>query len=318
MHWQVIFYTNLLLCGNISKKWLNCAGWSIMLSAMQSFEYIDKNNAARLLEKMLRGVEKAFSIHIVVHDHKGLLSLPDGSSILPNRNIHLSEACSWQVKASDNRLLCMYHCRDEARRISAGRKSPWRSVCWRGLAEVVVPVYRGETHLATLFAGVFQVPGVELGAFPAEYRELYRSLPVWEDEYLQEIALLLQMIGNGMIQLSERIYEESLDDFGRAGLIRRFLNRHADRNIGIRDLAEYLGLSESRASHLIRAYFDKTFSELLNEERVRRSMTLLAENTASIAEIAAQVGFSNEFYFNRVFRRIAGIPPGAYRKKKSG
>lgn len=285
---------------------------------MEDFEYIDKNNAARLLEEMIRGAEKAFRVHIVIHDHKGLLSLPDRSRILPNRNVHRSKCCSWQVKASDDRQLCMDHCRDGARKKGASRKSPWRSVCWRGLAEVVVPVYRNETHQMTLFAGTFRVPGMNLDRFPEEYRLLYRSLPAWDDRRAREISLLLQIIGNGLLQLTERIYEESLDDFGRAGLIKRFLNLNADRDIGIRDLAGYLGLSESRTSHLIRKYFGKTFSALLNEERVRRSIILLAGNIASIAEIAAEVGFSNEFYFNRVFRKITGTPPGAYRKKMSG
>ena len=41
---------------------------------------------------------------------------------------------------------------------------------------------------------------------------------------------------------------------------------------------------------------------------------MLARTTMPVAEIAALVGFSDQFYFCRVFRKTTGLSPLEYRK----
>ncbi len=48
--------------------------------------------------------------------------------------------------------------------------------------------------------------------------------------------------------------------------------------------------------------------------RIGEACRQLAETSKSIAEIAGDCGFEDEFYFSRAFRRIQGIPPREYRK----
>jgi AraC-like DNA-binding protein len=280
---------------------------------METIAHITRNNAAEMLEETLQSLERTYRIHITIHDHKGLLSLPDGSSILPNRNRHRSPCCAAGL-TPDEWQRCLEYCK--YRIIRSSGKAPWQSRCWRQLAEVVVPVYRNADHLATLFGGTFRLPDADLSAFSEKYRAVYRTIPVWDPEQSREIALILQVVGNGIVQLASRLYEEAQDTIpGRAGLIRRYFNHHADKNIGIRDLSRHLGLSESRTGHLIKEYFDTTFTGMLNAERIRRAKSLLTENNLTLAEIAEQVGFSNEFYFNRIFKRSTGVPPGAFRNR---
>ena len=54
----------------------------------------------------------------------------------------------------------------------------------------------------------------------------------------------------------------------------------------------------------------------LNRQRIKSSYGLLSETTMSIAEIAQEVGFGEAKTFCRVFKNIAGITPGEYRKNK--
>jgi transcriptional regulator GlxA family with amidase domain len=49
--------------------------------------------------------------------------------------------------------------------------------------------------------------------------------------------------------------------------------------------------------------------------RMRRAAELLAQTEASLAEIAARVGYANEFALSRAFHRLVGVPPGAYRRR---
>jgi AraC-like DNA-binding protein len=48
--------------------------------------------------------------------------------------------------------------------------------------------------------------------------------------------------------------------------------------------------------------------------RVQRAKQLLETDALNIADIATAVGFTNEFYFSRVFRRETGVTPSRYRR----
>jgi AraC-like DNA-binding protein len=53
----------------------------------------------------------------------------------------------------------------------------------------------------------------------------------------------------------------------------------------------------------------------LTQQRVRRAMRLLATGTAP-AEAAVEVGFVDQSHLTRHFRRIVGVPPGAYQRER--
>jgi AraC-like DNA-binding protein len=41
---------------------------------------------------------------------------------------------------------------------------------------------------------------------------------------------------------------------------------------------------------------------------------LLLDSTRTIRSVAESLGFEDELYFSRLFKRRVGMPPGAYRK----
>ena len=49
--------------------------------------------------------------------------------------------------------------------------------------------------------------------------------------------------------------------------------------------------------------------------RVERAMDLLSQSSASLANVAASVGFADQAHLTRVFRRVVGTTPGAWRKE---
>ncbi|MFJ5547245.1 AraC family ligand binding domain-containing protein [Streptomyces sp. NPDC093225] len=55
----------------------------------------------------------------------------------------------------------------------------------------------------------------------------------------------------------------------------------------------------------------------LTDARVRRARALL-ESGAPVAEAAVAVGFTDQPHLNRHFTRIVGVPPGAYRRERTG
>ena len=163
---------------------------------------------------------------------------------------------------------CLAHCKTGAIRLLTENPVPVQTICWRYLTEVIVPIYRGREHVATFFGGTFRLPASQLPerdeSPDEEYWRLYRTLPEWSDSCGNEISLLLQMVGAGFLQIANRLYEDCLNQYGRAGHIKRFINYYANTDTKLKDLAKYLGLSESRTSHLVKQMFGCSFHHLLN------------------------------------------------------
>jgi xylan 1,4-beta-xylosidase len=86
--------------------------------------------------------------------------------------------------------------------------------------------------------------------------------------------------------------------------------------ITIEDAAIATGYGKSNFCKIFKNIVGDSFHCVLNRQRIKSSYGLLSETTMSIAEIAQEVGFGEAKTFCRVFKNIAGITPGEYRKNK--
>lgn len=92
-------------------------------------------------------------------------------------------------------------------------------------------------------------------------------------------------------------------------------NRYAD-DLSLDLLADRLNLSAAYLSVYIKEKTGANFSDHLNAVRIRKAKELLAGTELSVQEISARIGYRNVTSFNRMFKKITGIPPGEYRKNQ--
>lgn len=84
------------------------------------------------------------------------------------------------------------------------------------------------------------------------------------------------------------------------------------------DLARELGVPEASVSRIVNLHFGRSLTQLLNERRVDDARRLLAQTQAPVKTVAEECGFNSLASFNRVFKEIAGCPPGTYRQSVQG
>ena len=72
-------------------------------------------------------------------------------------------------------------------------------------------------------------------------------------------------------------------------------------------------LNPAYFSTLFRQSCGSTFKEYLNIVRIEESKRLLANTDYSIIDIAVAVGFDNQSYFSKVFKKYTGLTPKQYR-----
>ena len=161
---------------------------------------------------------------------------------------------------------------------------------------------------------MFRQKNFDLSSFPLRYRKLYLQMPEWNEFVQQNLESLLYSAGYSMLMLAENLQKMDKSEAGRTGEIKKFFRTRYAENTGVADLAEMLGLSESRTVHLLQSEFQKGFSQLLTEERMKHVDQLLSESNLPLRKIAEMSGFRNEYYLSTVYKKYHGISPGKKRK----
>jgi AraC-like DNA-binding protein len=116
----------------------------------------------------------------------------------------------------------------------------------------------------------------------------------------------------------ERTKELVLPDRSSSGSffsqrVMQFLQDNYRRDISLRDLSSYLGISESHCSREITRHFGRSFRRLLRETRLQVARRLLADPSLVIQDVAEFSGFQDPNYFSRVFKELYGMSPRVYR-----
>ncbi|MEJ2507417.1 MAG: response regulator, partial [Ignavibacteriaceae bacterium] len=79
-------------------------------------------------------------------------------------------------------------------------------------------------------------------------------------------------------------------------------------------LAEEVNMSISQLSRKLNALIDQPAGQLIRSLRLQRAADLLINKAGTIAEICYKVGFNDQAYFSRVFKKQFGCSPSEYKK----
>ncbi len=94
---------------------------------------------------------------------------------------------------------------------------------------------------------------------------------------------------------------------------RDYIRKHYREKIYLEDIAEFLGLSPSYLSRLFKKEAGICLQDAINEERVYRAGNHLLYSDYSLTEIAHYVGFPNQSYMGKIFKKYKKMTPMAYR-----
>lgn len=87
--------------------------------------------------------------------------------------------------------------------------------------------------------------------------------------------------------------------------------------ITVEEIASYVGISRSHLFRSFQNYMNRSPKEYLTEYRIKQACRLLRETNLSVSAIAYSVGFENNLYFSKAFRKQKGESPSEYRKSRA-
>jgi len=101
-------------------------------------------------------------------------------------------------------------------------------------------------------------------------------------------------------------------------IIRKMKDIIAERyseNLTLERISRELNMSYSYLSNLFKVCVGYSFNEYLNIYRINKAKELLRKQNENIYLISEKVGYSNPYYFSRVFRKYTKMTPSEYRNK---
>ncbi len=99
--------------------------------------------------------------------------------------------------------------------------------------------------------------------------------------------------------------------------IEEYVDAHIASTIRMSDLAHMVRLSVGHFYRAFRASFGESPGVHIARRRIRQSQTLILSSDVPLAQIALECGMADQAHFTRVFRRFAGMNPGAWRRQFS-
>ena len=94
-----------------------------------------------------------------------------------------------------------------------------------------------------------------------------------------------------------------------------YIESNIGLNIRVVDLAGVARLSTSHFSRAFRASFGQPPSAYVKALRVRYAQVIVLNTREPLSQVALDCGWSDQAHFTRVFRKIVGISPSAWRRQ---
>jgi YesN/AraC family two-component response regulator len=93
----------------------------------------------------------------------------------------------------------------------------------------------------------------------------------------------------------------------------RFINDNYRNDIRLAAAAREAGMSPSHFSRTFKKVMSLSYQDYLNTRRITKAKNLLRTSAQSVTEIAVSLGFADPTGFGRIFKKLTGLTPSAFR-----
>ncbi|HEY5586967.1 MAG TPA: PocR ligand-binding domain-containing protein [Ruminiclostridium sp.] len=189
-----------------------------------------------------------------------------------------------------------------------------------------------------------------------DLNSLYSKLPVMKLDKIKAIATMMYNISNYIVEEAVlkinlvdetskvdnpdlKLLDEISNDDDSVGICQKFnynenkklinhdhiilrpaleyIEKNYMRNIGLDSMASLCNISSSYFSKLFNKVAEDNFANYINKIRINKAKEILEKGDVPITNIALDLGFEDSGYFIKVFKKMEGMTPSAYRSTKA-
>lgn len=132
--------------------------------------------------------------------------------------------------------------------------------------------------------------------YAADMKELGESVDLLIRQYILEF-------GQENIDNKEVLFHSILS----------YMKEHLEEAMSLGGICKRFGVSQTSLSRMFRTYKETSFSNYLTEIRIERAKQIMQKNKdAYVKDVAERCGYTDQFYFSRIFRSVTGMCPKEY------
>ncbi|WP_326993997.1 helix-turn-helix domain-containing protein [Chitinophaga sp. 212800010-3] len=150
------------------------------------------------------------------------------------------------------------------------------------------------------------------------YADLIRK--EYHGNKLRKDAIIRNLL-NAFVIACGRISEPSGNwmngESSQYNMVRQFkmlVDQHFHQKPQVSDYAEMLYVSPGHLNDTVKALLGKNAKYIIDEKRIMEAKRLLYWGEHSIKQIAAQLNFEDDAYFNRFFKKHSGYTPASFQR----
>ncbi|MCA0756147.1 helix-turn-helix transcriptional regulator [Paenibacillus sp. N4] len=116
-----------------------------------------------------------------------------------------------------------------------------------------------------------------------------------------------------LLRLSRAVPARQSQEKAKMGDIAGFIEQNYQSELSLQDVAKRFFVSREYVSRKFKQELGVNFSDYISSIRIEKAKLLMANPHLRIAKIAEMVGFHDEKYFSKVFKKQEGVSPKVYR-----
>ena len=197
--------------------------------------------------------------------------------------------------------------------------------CHVGICEAVMPLFDRKRPLAYLAFGCYldETPMEEQWEYsrslldwypggPDALKDAFFQFRQYSQKEIQAYAEILEALSS-YIQIQGMILSTEQTDLQRLDL---YLEQHYMEHLSLASISRELHMGRTKLCTLAKQLSGgRTLSYLIAQRRITAAKKLLLQTSLPISEVGEAVGVSDDNYFSKVFRSVAGMTPSAFRKQ---
>ena len=178
--------------------------------------------------------------------------------------------------------------------------------------DFLLPLMSGKVTVPTIFTPVY--PYYTDVIMPIDAcDEISKTKPQGYELYIKsQLYQFFFILDNRCRNLTTGSNRKTLD---KMKIVLKYIENNYMQKITIADIAATVDFSESHFMRYFKETMGTSFVDYLRDYRLTIASRLLTTSDSSILDIAAESGFENLSYFNRVFKQKYSMTPRQFRKE---
>ena len=137
------------------------------------------------------------------------------------------------------------------------------------------------------------------------------------EQHIGLLAILYQLsvesVCNRAVLSSSDMRQSISESPDRIDLVLRYISDNYATKITLKDVADVACITTNSFCRFFKTATNKSFTQFLNEVRIRNASRILIQQTIPVSEVCFLVGFNSITNFNKQFKHIIGTTPKEFR-----